>query len=61
VPTRTPFIAIGRWFLERLQAQREANLRATIERNEGLVRSISSLPGGLRCILAALRSGSLLQ
>lgn len=56
VPTRTPFIAIGRWFFERLQAQREANLRATIERNEGLVRSISSLPGGLRGILAALRS-----
>ena len=55
VPTRTPFIAIGRWFFERLQARREANLRATIERNERLVRSISSLPGGLRGILAALR------
>lgn len=55
VPTRTPFIAMGRWFFERLQARREANLRATIQRNERLVRSISSLPGGLRGILTALR------
>lgn len=55
VPTSTPFIAIGRWFVERLQAQREARLRATIERNERLVHSISSLPGGLRGILGVLR------
>ena len=55
VPTNTPFIAIGRWFFEHLQVQREARLRATIERNERLVRSISSLPGGLRGILGVLR------
>jgi DNA-binding PucR family transcriptional regulator len=55
VPTNTPFIAVGRWFFEHLQAQREARLRATIERNERLVRSISALPGGLRGILGVLR------
>lgn len=55
VPTRTPFIAIGRKFFERIQAQREARLRATIGRNERLVRSISALPGGLRGILGVLR------
>ena len=55
VPIRTPFIAIGRRFFERLQAQREAHLRSTIECGERLVRSISSLPGGLRGILGVLR------
>ncbi len=55
VPTRTPFIAIGRKFFERVQVQREARLRTTIGRNERLVRSISSLPGGLHGILGVLR------
>lgn len=55
VPTRTPFIAIGRKFFERIQAQREVRLQSTIERNERLVRSISSLPGGLRGIINVLR------
>ncbi|MBA2691648.1 MAG: helix-turn-helix domain-containing protein [Rubrobacter sp.] len=55
VPTRTPFIAIGQWFFERVQARREAGLRATIERNERFVRAISSLPGGMRGILDVLR------
>lgn len=57
VPPRTPFISVGRRFFERLQAQREAHLRATIRRSERLVRSISSLPGGLRGILGVLRAG----
>ena len=56
VPTRTPFIAVGRRFFELVQAQREAHLRATIGLNEKLVRSISSLPGGLRGILGVLRA-----
>ncbi|MGH3087714.1 MAG: PucR family transcriptional regulator ligand-binding domain-containing protein [Rubrobacteraceae bacterium] len=55
VPTRTPFMAVSRRFFERLQARREAGLRATIERNEKLVRAISSLPGGMTGILDALR------
>ncbi len=55
VPTRTPFIAIGRRFFERVQAQREARLRSTIECGERLIRSISSLPGGMRGILNVLR------
>lgn len=54
IPTRTPFIALGRWFFERSQRIREAGLRRDIERNERFVRSISSLPGGLRGILDAL-------
>ncbi|MGB3683378.1 MAG: helix-turn-helix domain-containing protein [Rubrobacteraceae bacterium] len=55
VPTRTPFIAIGRRFFELVQAQREAKLRSTIDYGERLIRSISSLPGGLRGILNVLR------
>lgn len=55
VPTHTPFMAVSRRFFERLQARREAGLRATIERNEKLVRAITSLPGGMRGILDVLR------
>lgn len=55
IPTKTPFIALGRWFFERSQEIRESGLRRHIERNERFVRSISSLPGGLRGILNALR------
>ncbi|WP_219972426.1 PucR family transcriptional regulator [Rubrobacter xylanophilus] len=55
VPVRTPFIAVGRWFFERLQEHREAALRETVARSERLVRAISALPGGVRGILQELR------
>ncbi|BBL80203.1 hypothetical protein RxyAA322_20570 [Rubrobacter xylanophilus] len=55
VPVRTPFIAVGRWFFERLQERREAALRETAARSERLVRAISALPGGVRGILQELR------
>lgn len=54
VPTKTPFIAIERRFFEYLQRRREAELRRSLAYNERLIRSISSLPGGVRGVLKVL-------
>ncbi|WP_273846642.1 PucR family transcriptional regulator [Rubrobacter calidifluminis] len=54
VPTNTPFIAIERRFFEYLQRRREEELRRSLAYNERLIRSISSLPGGVRGVLKTL-------
>ncbi|MCA3748330.1 MAG: helix-turn-helix domain-containing protein [Rubrobacter sp.] len=55
VPVRTPFIAVERWFFERMQERREAGLREMAARSKRLIWAISALPGGLRGVLQELR------
>ena len=55
VPTSTPFIAISQRFVDRLQEEREAAMRATIERNDRLVRALSAGSNAPSRILGVLR------
>ncbi len=46
VPVRTPFIAISRWFTERLAEARESDLRARLEFSRALLAAADDVGGG---------------
>jgi hypothetical protein len=54
VPTRTPFIAVERRFVERLHERRAATMRAAIDRNERLVGALGSGSKAAERVLAVL-------
>ncbi len=55
VPTRTPFLAVIRRFVDHLQAEREAAMRMSIERNNQMIRALGAGGSAMARLLSALR------